>query len=197
MAYNETDQKEAARLIGKYSDLVLQTGGIENELYLKYDVKRGLRDVQGKGVLVGLTEISEIVSYIIEDGDYIPCEGKLFYRGINIEKIVQGFLDENRFGFEEASFLLLFGYLPGKKEFEEFSGFLENGASLPDNFVRDTIMSAPSRDTMNSLAKSVLSLYAFDDEADDLSVQNTIPQSINLIARFPLLAVYGYQAFTQ
>ena len=186
---------EVAGLIDRYSGLVLENGAIDNELYTKYDVKRGLRDMQGKGVLVGLTEISEIVSYIIEDGDYIPCEGRLYYRGINIEKIVQGFLDEGHLGFEETCFLLLFGHLPGRKEFDDFSGLLEHCAALPDNFVRDTIMSAPSRDTMNSLAKSVLSLYAFDDDADDLSLPNTIRQSINLIAQFPLLAVYGYQSF--
>jgi citrate synthase len=188
-------KEEVVQLVEKYSNLVLEKGIIDNELYSKYEVKRGLRDVSGKGVLVGLTEISEIISYIIEDGDYVPCEGKLFYRGINIEKIVQGFLDEKRFGFEETVFLLLFGYLPSKKEFDEFSGLLAQCAVLPDNFVRDTIMSAPSRDTMNSLAKSVLSLYAFDEAADDLSITNIIRQSINLIAQFPLMAIYGYQSF--
>ena len=188
-------KEEVANVINKYSEQVTQKGIIDNELYTKYEVKRGLRDVSGKGVLVGLTEISEIVSYIIEDGDYIPCEGKLFYRGINIEKIVQGFLDEGRFGFEETCYLLLFGHLPDKKEFEEFSGLLDHCATLPDNFVRDTIMSAPSRDTMNSLAKSVLALYAFDDYADDISIKNIIQQSINLIAQFPMLAVYGYQSY--
>jgi citrate synthase len=189
------DKEEMTKLIDTYSGLIMDKGGIDNELYIKYEVKRGLRDVSGKGVLVGLTEISEIVSYIIEDGDYVPCEGKLFYRGINVEKIVQGFLDEKRFGFEEVCYLLLFGHLPNKKEYDEFSGLLEQCASLPDNFVRDTIMSAPSKDTMNSLAKSVLSLYAFDDAADDLSVPNTIRQSINLISQFPLMAIYGYQSF--
>ena len=188
-------KEDVASVIGKYASLVQEKGIIDNELYTKYEVKRGLRDMQGKGVLVGLTEISEIVSYIIEDGDYVPCEGKLFYRGINIEKIVQGFLDEGRFGFEETCFLLLFGHLPNKNEFEEFSCLLEQCAALPENFVRDVIMSAPSRDTMNSLAKSVLALYAFDDSADDISILNVIRQSVNLIAQFPMLAVYGYQAY--
>jgi citrate synthase len=188
-------KEEVAELVEKYSNLVLEKGIIDNELYSKYEVKRGLRDVSGKGVLVGLTEISEIISYIIEDGDYVPCEGKLFYRGINVEKIVQGFLDEKRFGFEETCFLLLFGYLPAKEEFNEFSGLLAQCAVLPENFVRDTIMSAPSRDTMNSLAKSVLSLYAFDESADDLAIPNIVRQSINLIAQFPLMAIYGYQSF--
>ena len=187
--------EEVTQLIDQYSNLVRERGVINNELYTKYDVKRGLRDVSGKGVLVGLTEISEIVSYIIEDGDYVPCEGKLYYRGINIEKIVQGFLDEKRFGFEEVCFLLLFGHLPTTHEFNTFSGLLEQCAVLPDNFVRDTIMSAPSKDTMNSLAKSVLTMYAFDNAADDISIPNVIRQSINLIAQFPLMAIYGYQSF--
>jgi citrate synthase len=179
----------------KYSKLLKERDVIDNELYSKYEVKRGLRDVSGKGVLVGLTEISEIVSYIIEDGDMIPCEGKLYYRGINIEKIVQGFLDENRFGFEEVCFLLLFGHLPSNEEAKNLQALLEESAVLPDNFVRDTIMSAPSRDTMNSLAKSVLTLYAHDQNPDDISVENVLRQSINLIAKFPMLAVYGYQSF--
>ena len=168
---------------------------IDNELYRKYEVKRGLRDVSGKGVLVGLTEISEIISYLIQDGDLVPCEGKLYYRGINIEKLVKGFLDENRFGFEEACFLLLFGHLPNKSEFDAFDTLIKASTELPENFIRDTIMSAPSRDMMNSLAKSVLTLYAYDDNADDISIENVLRQSINLIAQFPQLAVYGYQSF--
>jgi citrate synthase len=182
-------------LINCYADFVVNGGVINNELFAKYEVKRGLRDISGKGVLVGLTEISEIVSYIIEDGDLVPCEGKLFYRGINIEHIVRGFIDENRFGFAETCFLLLFGHLPHKKEFEEFSALMEENAVLPDSFVRDTIMNAPSKDMMNSLAKSVLTLYAYDDNPDDISIINVIRQSIRLIAQFPLLAVYGYQSF--
>ena len=181
--------------IEKYSKLVLENGAIDNELYGKYEVKRGLRDISGKGVLVGLTEISEIVSYVIEDGDLVPCEGKLYYRGINIEKIVKGFMDEGRFGFEEACFLLLFGYLPNKNEMEEFSAQIDESTYLPDSFVRDTIMNTPSRDMMNSLAKSVLTLYAYDDNPDDISIENVLRQSINLIAQFPLLAVYGYQSY--
>ncbi|GHV70133.1 citrate synthase [Spirochaetia bacterium] len=186
---------DADRIIEKYADMVVGGGIINNELYGKYEVKRGLRDISGKGVLVGLTEISEVVSYILEDGDYMPCEGKLFYRGINIEKIVQGFQAEDRFGFEEVCFLLLFGYLPGKEEFAEFSALLEEYAALPDHFFRDTIMNASSKDMMNSLARSVLTLYAYDDNPDDISIPNVIRQSIRLIAQFPLLAIYGYQSF--
>ena len=187
--------KEPNEFIEKYSKLMLERGMIDNELYRKYEVKRGLRDISGKGVLVGLTEISEIISYVIQDGDLVPCEGKLFYRGINIENLVKGFLDENRFGFEEACFLLLFGHLPTKNEYDGFNALLKAAADLPENFIRDTIMSAPSRDMMNSLSKSVLTLYAYDENADDISIENVLRQSINLISQFPLLAVYGYQSF--
>jgi len=190
------ENKEVNDFIEKYSKYLIDRGMIDNELYLKYEVKRGLRDISGKGVLVGLTEISEIVSYVIEDGDLVPCEGKLYYRGINIEKIVKGFLDENRFGFEEVCFLLLFGHLPNKTESERFTAMIEEYNTLPENFVRDTIMNAPSTNMMNSLSKGVLTLYAFDDNPDDISVENVLRQSIRLISQFPLLAVYGYQAYS-
>jgi len=189
------DNEEKGKIIENLSKVILERGRIENELYGKYEVKRGLRDVSGKGVLVGLTEISEIIAYVIEDGDLVPCEGKLFYRGINIEKLVDGFLKEKRFGFEEACFLLLFGNLPNKVEYDDFTNLMEDNSALPGNFVRDTIMSAPSKDMMNSLSKSVLTLYAYDDNPDDISVQNVLRQSINLIAQFPLLAVYGYKSY--
>jgi citrate synthase len=189
------NNEQKNKFIEKYSKLMLEYGVINNELYQKYEVKRGLRDISGRGVLVGLTEISEIISYVMQEGDLVPCEGKLFYRGINIEKLVEGFLSEKRFGFEEAVFLLLFGSLPKKDEYAEFSSMIESHTNLPENFVRDTIMSAPSRDMMNSLSKGVLTLYAFDDNADDISIENVLRQSINLIAQFPLLAVYGYQSF--
>jgi len=189
-------ESQTKDFIENYSKLVLERDVIDNELYRKYEVKRGLRDISGKGVLVGLTEISEIVSYVIEDGDLVPCEGKLFYRGINIENIVKGFLDENRFGFEEVCFLLLFGHLPKRPELEAFTALLEENTALPENFVRDTIMNAASKDMMNSLAKSVLTLYAYDSNPDDISIENVIRQSIRLIAQFPLLAVYGYQSYS-
>jgi citrate synthase len=179
----------------KYATLLCERDMIDNELYLKYDVKRGLRDVSGKGVLVGLTEISEIVSHLSENGNYVPCEGKLYYRGIDVEDIVKGFWDNKRFGFEEVCFLLLFGHLPNKNENKEFSDLLEENTALPENFVRDTIMNAASKDMMNSLAKSVLTLYAYDDNADDISIENVLRQSVRLIAQFPLLAVYGYKSY--
>ncbi len=169
---------------------------IDPELYAKYDVKRGLRDISGKGVLTGLTEICEIISYTLVDNDYIPCEGKLYYRGVDVEEIIQGFMQENRFGFEEVTYLLLFGNLPAKEKLEDFKRLLENYRELPPSFVRDIIMKAPSKDMMNTLARSVLTLYSYDEKAEDISIENVLRQSLQLIAVFPLLSVYGYQAYS-
>lgn len=168
---------------------------INPELYTKYSVNRGLRDLNGKGVLTGLTEIGEIKAYTIDELDIVPCEGKLFYRGYDIEKIVDGFLADDRFGFEEVTYLLLFGELPSKIELAEFCDLLATYRSLPTSFVRDIIMKAPSKDMMNTLARSVLSLYSYDEKADDISVPNVLRQSLQLISLFPLLSVYGYQAY--
>lgn len=168
---------------------------IDPELYTRYDVKRGLRDVSGKGVLTGLTDISEIVSYEEKDNQMIPCEGKLYYRGIDIEDIVSGFAKEKRFGFEETVYLLLFGSLPDKEKLKDFSALLAEYRTLPTSFVRDVIMKAPSRDMMNTLARSVLTLYSYDENANDISLPNVLRQCLQLIALFPLLAVYGYQAY--
>lgn len=167
---------------------------IDPSLYGKYDVKRGLRDLNGKGVLAGLTRISNIVSKKVVDGKEIPCEGELYYRGINIEDLTEGFLKEQRFGFEEATYLLLFGTLPTPEELKEFSAILASQRQLPTNFVRDVIMKAPSRDMMNTLSRSVLTLYSYDDNPEDISLPNVLRQCINLISVFPLLSVYGYQA---
>ncbi len=168
---------------------------INPELYTKYDVKRGLRDISGKGVLTGLTEICEIISYTMVDNDYIPCEGKLYYRGVDVEEIIQGFINEKRFGFEEVTYLLLFGNLPTEEKLEAFKRLLEKYRELPPSFVRDIIMKAPSKDMMNTLARSVLTLYSYDEKAEDISIENVLRQSLQLIAVFPLLSVYGYQAF--
>lgn len=177
------------------TELCKKNSNINPELYLKYDVKRGLRDVSGKGVLTGLTEIAEVRSYTIVDSELVPCEGKLFYRGIDVEEIVDGFINENRFGFEEVTYLLLFGQLPDKNELQKFTTLLGEYRSLPTSFVRDIIMKAPSPDMMNTLARSVLTLYSYDDKADDISIPNVLRQSLQLISLFPLLSVYGYQAF--
>lgn len=163
-------------------------------LYGKYDVKRGLRDINGKGVLAGLTQISNIVSSKIVDGKSVPCDGELYYRGINIEDLTKGFLEDKRFGFEEATYLLLFGNLPTGQELKDFSRILANQRCLPRNFVRDVIMKAPSKDMMNTLSRSVLTLYSYDSNPEDISLPNVLRQCMNLISIFPMLSVYGYQA---
>ncbi len=168
---------------------------IDPELYTKYEVKRGLRDINGKGVLAGLTDVSKIKSYIVEDGEMIPCEGKLYYQGIDIQDIVKGFLAENRYGFEETVYLLLFGALPTEEQLMEFRHVLADRRVLPNKFTRDVIMKAPSKDMMNTLARSVLMLYAYDDNPDDTSIPNVLRQCVQLIAQFPLLSVYGYCAY--
>ena len=177
------------------SKLSKEHGQIDPTLYTKYDVKRGLRDLSGKGVLAGLTDISEITSYIIEDSDMIPCDGKLYYRGYKIQDLVNGFEKDNRFGFEEIAYLLLFGTLPDKKELGTFQQMLGEFRSLPTHFVRDIIMKAPSKDMMNALARSVLTMYAYDDRADDTSIENVVRQSLQLISLFPLISVYAYHAY--
>lgn len=177
------------------SKLCLDNSSIDPALYGKFDVKRGLRDINGKGVLTGLTEIAEVRSYITVDSEMIPCEGKLFYRGLDIEDIVKGFVSEKRFGFEETTYLLLFGKLPTTQELDEFNALLGHYRSLPTSFVRDIIMKAPSHDMMNTLARSVLTLYSYDEAADDISIPNVLRQCLQLIALFPQLSVYGYQAY--
>ena len=175
--------------------LCVQNNSISQDLYAKYEVKRGLRDVDGQGVLTGLTEISMINSYKIEDRDLIPIEGKLYYHGIDIEDIVHGFMKEKRFGYEEVVYLLLFGKLPEQEELKRFNQLLGEYRELPAYFVRDIVMKAPSKDMMNTLARSVLTLYAYDDKADNITIPNVLRQSLRLIALFPLLAVYGYHAY--
>lgn len=174
----------------------LQNSSIDAGDYVKYDVKRGLRDLNGKGVLAGLTEISDIIAKKMVDGQEIPCDGKLYYRGIDVEKLVAGALKEGRFGFEETAYLLLLGRLPNAAELESFKNQLAYYRTLPGNFVRDVILKAPSQDIMNSLARSVLNLASYDERCDDISLPNVMRQCLQLIALFPVLSVYGYQAYT-
>ena len=182
--------------IYRLSKKCLKNNMIDPEFYNKYDVKRGLRDVNGKGVLTGLTEISEVFSFIEKpDGTRIAQDGKLFYRGYDVEDIVKGFTSENRFGFEEVAYLLLFGELPDKANLDDFYKMLDYYRTLPTGFVRDIIMKAPSRDMMNTLARSVLTLFSYDDNASDISLPNVLRQCIQLIALFPVLSVYAYQAY--
>lgn len=181
--------------IEKLTKICTDNSSIDPELYRKYDVKRGLRDINGNGVLAGLTEISEIISFKNVNGEKTPCEGELYYRGINIKDITKGFLSEKRMGFEEVAYLLLFGSLPNEQEMEEFQELLRAQQQLPKNFVRDVVMKAPSKDMMNTLSRSVLTLYAYDPMADDISLPNVLRQCLTLIAVFPMLSVYGYQAY--
>ena len=167
---------------------------INPDLYTKYDVKRGLRNKNGTGVLTGLTEIGEVKSYTIDDGEIIPCEGKLYYHGVDIERLVDGFTKDNRHGFEEAAYLLIFGELPSRQQLATFKQVLSDYRSLPTSFVRDIIMKAPSQDMMNTLARSVLTMYSYDERPDDTTPENVLRQCLQLIAMFPLMSVYGYQA---
>lgn len=171
-------------------------GLIDTELFTKYDVKRGLRDINGKGVLAGLTNISDVRATKMENGISVPADGNLFYRGYNVRDLVEGFSKENRFGFEEITYLLLFNELPDQKALTSFNELLSEYRNLPTSFVRDIIMKAPSRDMMNTLARSVLTLYSYDDRADDTSLPNVLRQCLQLISLFPLLSIYGYQAYS-
>lgn len=167
---------------------------ITTSLYERYSVKRGLRNEDGTGVLVGLTEIGEVFSYIMDDNDRIPVEGRLFYRGIAVNDLVNGFFHDKRYGFEEVAYLLIFGELPTAAELDRFSGLLTANRQLPLGFTEDMILKAPSPDVMNKLARNVLSLYAFDDNADDISIENVLRQCVELIARFPTMVAYVYMA---
>lgn len=181
--------------IEKYSVKCLENCSIEPQLYIEHKVFRGLRDLNGKGVLTGLTEISDIISKKTVDGEEVPCPGELYYRGYDVKKIVSGFISDGRFGFEEVVYLLLFGELPDNEELNDFRELLYSYRPLPNNFVRDIIMKAPSTDMMNSLARSVLTLYSYDPNPEDTSIPNVLRQCLQLIARFPQLAVYGYHAY--
>ena len=193
-----TVKKELTKLtpqLMSYVEKCSKNTTIDPELYTKYNVKRGLRDVDGKGVVAGLTEISEINAFLNCGESKIPCEGELYYRGVNIQELVDGFLKDNRFGFEETVYLLLFGSLPNKEELNDFDSLLKKYRSLPKNFVRDVLMKASGKDMMNVLARSVLTLYAYDDKADDTSIPNVLRQSLQLISELPLLAVYAYRSY--
>ncbi|MBR2950439.1 MAG: citrate/2-methylcitrate synthase [Lachnospiraceae bacterium] len=180
-------------LLSRYCE---SAGDVDPELYTKYDVKRGLRDLNGKGVLTGLTNISDVRASIDVNGERIPTDGKLFYRGYNVEDLINGFSADHRFGFEEITYLLLFDRLPNKAELASFTELLAHYRSLPTSFVRDIIMKAPSKDMMNTLARSILTLYSYDDRADDVSLPNVLRQCLQLISMCPLLSIYGYQAYS-
>ena len=187
---------EITPYIQSLAELSCQSNNIQPEMYPKFEVKRGLRDVSGKGVVTGLTEISSINSKkVLPDGTEAPCEGELCYRGYDIKQLVEGFRKDNRFGFEEAIYLLLFSHLPNAQQLADFKEALADLRTLPPSFVRDMILKAPGKDMMNILSRSVLALYSYDDNPDDISVPNVLRQSLFLISIFPLLSVYSYHSY--
>lgn len=191
---NDMSAEERQKVLDKLGAILAENDKIDPELYKRYNVKRGLRDQDGTGVLVGLTEIGDVRAYVMEEEEKVPVEGKLLYRGMEINDIVRGFQNDNRFGFEECCYLLLFGKLPNKTELEEFEILLGELRDLPAGFTEDMIMKAPSRDIMNKLARAVLASYSYDPNPDDISIKNVLRQCIELIARFPTMVAYGYQA---
>lgn len=190
MAYHFSDDR-----IKQLAQVCEANGSIDKDLYTKFDVKRGLRDLNGAGVLTGLTDICEIRQNKIVDGKPVPTDGKLFYRGINVEDIISGCIADNRFGFEETIYLLLFSKLPNEQEYNDFVKLLSDCRMLPKHFVRDVIMKASSKDMMNSLARSVLTLASYDSNAMDTSIENVLRQCLQIISVFPLLSVYSYHAY--
>ena len=178
----------------KQADMCIDNDSIPKALYTDYGVKKGLRDENGQGVLTGLTNISSVRAFDVIDGEKVPCDGELLYRGYDVTKLVKGAGDK-RFIFEESAYLLLFGELPDATQLEEFRHIIGNCMELPTNFTRDVIMKAPSADIMNSMTRSILTLASYDDRKDDLSIENVLRQSIQLISTFPMLAVYGYHAY--
>ncbi len=179
----------------QYAALCRETTVIPYEDYDRFQVKKGLRDKNGDGVRAGLTNISRIESFEMKDGVKTPCDGRLYYRGIDVRALTDGFLSENRFGFEETAYLLLFGSLPDGEALTQFRETLSACRTLPRNFTRDVLMKAPSRDIMMSLSKSVLMLAGYDKRADDISIENVLRQSLMLISVFPMISVYGYHAY--
>ena len=194
MAEKDRNYSEITPQIEKYASYCLTDSVIKPSMYTDFNVYRGLRDMDGNGVLTGLTEISEIQAKKRVGNEDVPCKGKLFYRGYDIEDLVGGFSADKRFGFEEITYLLLFGSLPDADQLSEFREVLAGYRSLPTSFVRDLIMKAPSSNMMNSMARSVLAMYSYDKNPDDTSIQNVLRQCLQLIAVFPMLAVYGYHA---
>lgn len=186
--YTQQDKQFIDNLI----DVTKRTNEIPLEYYGNYNVKRGLRNSDGTGVLVGLTVIGEVHGYVIQDADRVPCKGRLLYRGIDVRDLVKGCQREGRFGFEEVCYLLLFGVLPTKAQLTEFTSLLNRLRELPDGFVEDMIIKAPSKNIMNKLGRSVLALYSYDEDPDDLSIENVLLQSLNLIAKFPTLIADAY-----
>ena len=189
---NEFDSLK--KVVSNYVDICQSSGKIDQNLYTKYDVKRGLRESNGKGVLTGLTEISDVCGFKNEGNERIPIEGELYFQGYNVYQLVEGFKG-TKHGFEETTFLLLFGRLPDAEELREFMDVLGKLRPLPDGFLRDVIMKAPSHNIMNIMQKCVLTLYSYDEDPDSREVAQNLQQCLGLIARFPVIAAYGYQSY--
>lgn len=188
----EAEKKEL--LIKSLHEKCVSNNFTSQDLFKKYNVKRGLRNEDGSGVLVGLTKISTVIGYEKIDEDVVPVEGRLEYRGINVKDIIAGIQQEDRFGYEEVAYLLLFGELPKKREYKDFLETFASERHLPENFTRDIILNFRSRNVMNSLARSVLALYSSDPDADNLAIENQIRQAISLVAKFPVIIVHAYHA---
>jgi citrate synthase len=189
-----TYSEDARNYLQELAVLARENNRIAPELYQKYSVKRGLRNEDGSGVLVGLTELGDVHGYIFDEGEKVPDEGRLTYRGLKISKLVDGYLRENRFGFEEICYFLLFGSLPDQEQLKRFNSLLGEQRELPPGFTENMILKAPSTNIMNKLARSVLVCYSYDDNPDDIAIENVLRQCIELIARFPTMTAYGYQA---
>ena len=192
----EINYSEITPQIERLAAMSKEAGVIDSDLFVKYDVKRGLRDLNGKGVLAGLTHISDVRATKVVDGQVVPDYGSLFYRGYNVKDLIDTTKIDKRYCFEEVTYLLLFDKLPNKQELKEFCDMLAFYRTLPTSFVRDIIMKAPSKDMMNTLARSVLTLYSYDEKADDVSMPNVLRQCLQLISIFPMLSIYGYQAYS-
>ena len=180
--------------IERLAQVCLANSQINRDDYVRYNVKRGLRDLDGTGVLAGLTEISEIISSKTVNGEQQPCPGELYYRGYSIQQLTSGFLNDGRFGFEETAYLLLFGALPTRAQLTAFEGLLSAHRALPPMFTEDMILKAPSPDVMNKLARSVLALYSYDGRPDDMSLPNQLRQAVELIARVPVIVAHAFAA---
>ena len=186
--------KQVRSYAEQIQDTCIKNDSIPKELYAKYGVNRGLRDINGNGVLTGLTNISEIISSKIIDGEKVQCDGELWYRGYHIQNLINS-LGEDELGFEKIAYLLLMGELPTPEQEAEFKELIGGCRILPTNFTRDVIMKAPSHDIMNTMTRSILTLASYDDKALDTSISNSLRQCIQLISEFPMLAVYGYNAY--
>jgi citrate synthase len=191
------EPKTVAETLDRWSRLSEASSAFDPALFVEYDVKRGLRDVSGRGVLAGLTQIGDVVGSRIEGDSRVPAPGQLIYRGIDVTELVDGFVAEDRLGFEETAYLLLFGELPSRQDLALFGENLASYRRLPRQFIHNAILNMPSRDIMNSMSRSVLSMYVLDKRADDTSISNVLRQSLHLISKFPMLSVYAYQAYLE